>query len=486
MSESLGHKVSTGAIWASIDKFGSMGLQFTVNLILARILSPVDFGMIGMLAIFIAVSQTLIDSGFASALIQKKNPTQTDFSTIFYWNIAFSSLLYLVLYISSPLIARFYSMPMLAEVLRVIALNLIITGALAIQRTRLQKDLKFRTICLVNLSSYICGAITAIYLAYSSLGVWSLVWMQLVYGVISLLLLAIITRWRPSCVFSRASLNELFGFGGFIMAANILQTVCQNLQGLIIGKRFSAIQMGYFSQAYKLDQITSYSLPQVIVQVMYPIYSSMQDERERLNNIVLLSLRVISFIVFPILSTLIIIAEPLIMLLYGEKWLPCVSFFRILCIGGFFVCLQNINFYAVAAVGKSKPLFTWSFYKWGFSLLVLLVGMNFGMYGILWGMVVSSINVYIINALLVYKYTHLSIFNQIISIIPCLIVSIVTVFFVDIIKYLNITKSVMILCSLYIIMYITISYIFKLRGLSETVNIIKIVTRNVTKIDFKL
>lgn len=420
MAESLGHKTTSGAIWASIDKFGSMGLQFVVNLILARILSPADFGMLGMLAIFIAVSQTLIDSGFASALIQKKNPSQTDYSTIFYWNIAFSSFLYLILYVVAPLIGRFYSMPMLSDVLRVIALNLIITGALAVQKTRLQKDLAFKTISIVNISSYICGAITAICLAYSNWGVWSLVWMQLVYGVMCLLLLTVITRWKPSRVFSKASLNELFGFGGFIMAANILQTICQNLQGLIIGKRFSATQMGYFSQAYKLDQITSYSIPQVIVQVMYPVYSSIQDDSVRLNNMVLLSLRVISFIVFPILSTLIIVAEPLILLLYGEKWIPCVPYFRILCIGGFFVCLQNINFYAVAAVGKSKSLFTWSFYKWGFLLLALLIGMNFGMYGILWGMVVSSMNIFSVNAFLVSRHAGLSVLNQFKAILPTL------------------------------------------------------------------
>ncbi|MDE5758276.1 MAG: lipopolysaccharide biosynthesis protein [Allobaculum sp.] len=423
MSESLGHKASTGAIWASIDKFGSMGLQFSVNLILARILSPADFGIIGMLAIFIAVSQTLIDSGFASALIQKKNPTQTDFSTIFYWNITFSTLLYLILYAVAPFIAGFYSMPLLSEVLRIIALNLILTAALAIQRTRLQKDLAFKTICIVNLSSYICGALLAIFMAHHGWGVWSLVWMQLVYGILSIFLLAVITRWKPSLFFSMESLRELFGFGGFIMAANILQTICQNLQGLIIGKRFEATQMGYFSQAYKLDQISSHSIPQVIVQVMYPVYSSIQDDRERLNDMVLLSIRVVSFIIFPILSTLIIVSEPLIQFLYGDKWIPCVPYFRILCVGGFFVCLQNINFYAVAAVGKSKSLFKWSFYKWGFLLAALLIGMNFGMDGILWGMVLSSINIFSVNANLASKHTGLSVLRQFKSILPTLSIS---------------------------------------------------------------
>ena len=356
MSDGLSRKAANGAVWATIDRFGSMGIQFAVNLILARLLLPEDFGIIGMLAIFIAVSQTLIDGGFGSALIQKRFPTQTDYSTIFYWNLVFSLLLYFILFFLSPFIAKFFEMPLLSLVLRIIALSLIITGALSIQRTRLQKELAFKIIAIVNLSSYVIGAICAVLMARNGFGVWSLVAMQLIYGFCGIILFWSVTHWVPSAIFSKGSMTELFGFGGFIMAANILQTVCHNIQGIIIGKRFSAIQMGYFSQAYKLDQVTSYSIPQVIVQVMYPVYSSLQEDKVRLNEMVLMNMRVVTYLVFPILATLILVAEPLIELLYGAKWLPSVPYFRILCVGGFFVCLQNLNFYAVAAVGKSKSL----------------------------------------------------------------------------------------------------------------------------------
>lgn len=420
-SESLGQKATKGAIWASVDRFGSMGIQFIVNLILARILLPADFGIIGMLTIFIAVSQTLIDGGFGSALIQKKHPTQTDYSTIFFWNLILAVFLYIILYFLSPYIAIFYSMPQLTDVLRVMALTLIITGIYAIQKTRLQKMLAFRSITIVNLSAYTLGAGIAVIMAKNNFGVWSLVSMQLSYGIISIILIGLVTHWFPSICFSKKSIKELFGFGGFIMAANILQTVCQNLQGLIIGKRFSATQMGYFSQAYKLDQITSYSIPQVIVQVMYPVYASIQDDRERLNNMVLMNMRIISFIVYPILAVLILIADPLIEFLYGDKWIPSASYFKILCVGGFFVCLQNLNFYAVAAVGKSKSLFKWSFYKWGFLIVALLIGMEIGMNGILWGLVLSSANIYFTNLYLSYKHTGLSIKRQLSTIIPILI-----------------------------------------------------------------
>lgn len=418
MNGELGNSAAKGAVWATIDRFGTMAIQFTVNLILARLLVPEDFGIVGMLAIFIAVSQTLIDGGFGSALIQKKNPTQTDYSTIFYWNLGFSSFLYLILFISSPLIAKFFGMPLLSAIMKVIALNLIITGIFTIQRTRLQKELAFKTIAIVNLSSYIIGSISAIIFAKNGFGPWSLVWFQIISGSSSIVILWAITGWLPSRVFSFQAMKKLIGFGGFILAANILQAICQNIQGLIIGKCFSATQMGYYSQAYKLDQVSSYSIPQVIVQVMYPVYSSLQDDRMRLNAMVLMNMRVVSFIVYPILAVLILIAHPLIDLLYGDKWLPSVPYFRILCVGGFFVALQNLNFYAVAAVGKSRSLFNWSFYKWGFLLSALTIGMTIGMYGILWAMVLSSANIFITNAYLAQRHLGLRIWAQLRNILP--------------------------------------------------------------------
>lgn len=466
MIESLGHKAASGAIWASIDRFGFMALQFGVNLILARLLTPADFGIIGMLAIFIAVSQVLIDGGFGSALIQKKNPTQTDYSTIFYWNIGFSLFLYAILFLCSPLVAKYFSMPILSDVLRAIGLNLIISSIMAIQMTRLRKELAFKKIAITNISSYVIGAIVAIIMAYHGFGVWSLVTMQLLGTSISITILWIITHWHPSLCFSKTTMRELFSFGGYIMAAGLLQEFCKNLQGIIIGKKFSATQMGYYSQAYKLDQVSSYSIPQVIVQVMYPVYSSIQDDRQKLIDILSMNIRVISFLIFPLMGLLILIAEPLITWLYGDKWLPSVPYFQILCVGGFFVCLQNINFYAVAAIGKSKTLFYWSFYKWGFLLAALLIGMNFGMYGILWGMVLSSINIYIVNASLVSKHVGLSLLKEISFLLPIAIVTAASMAIVSFLQTYAATFYWQIL--LFISLYVGISYIVRLKAIGET------------------
>lgn len=426
MSESFGHKVVNGTIWALVDRVSTMALQFTVNLILARLLMPEDFGYIGILAIFISVSQTLVDGGFGSALIQKKEPTQTDYSTIFFWNLAFSVILYGVLYIVAPYIALFFKLPLLGNILRVLGLALIVNALIIVQNNRLRKQLAFRRIAIINISSYIIAALIAVWLAYKGFGVWSLVIMQLMYGILQNCLLWGIVRWFPDLTFSFESLKKLFGFGGYLLAANILQVICQNMQGIIIGRKFSATQMGFYAQAKKLDDVCSYALPNIIVQVIFPVYSQFQNDKQKLQELLGMSVRIISFFIFPLMLSLILIAEPLIVFLYGEKWLTCAPYFQVLCIGGIFVCLQNINYYAVAAVGKSGALFRWSFYKWGVLLILLLVGSHWGMYGILLGMVISSMNIYIVNAALAFKCVGYAIYRQVIDFMPAMMIGILS------------------------------------------------------------
>lgn len=229
--------------------------------------------------------------------------------------------------------------------------------------------------------------------------------------------------------------------------------------------------MGYFSQAYKLDQIACYSIPQVIVQVMYPVYSSIQDDKQRLIEILSMNIRVISFLIFPILSMLILIGEPLIQFLYGEKWLPSVPYFQVLCVGGFFICLQNVNFYAVAAVGKSKQLFFWSFYKWGFLILALLVGMVFGMYGILWGMVLSNFNIYAVNAYLAARNVGMKLRLQTKCLLPITIAT--TIAFAIGYACLFYVGSFIMGAIAFLAVYISICFLFHYKAMKESLLLIE-------------
>lgn len=468
----ISNKAVRGAVWATLDRFGTMGIQFIVNLILARLLVPEYFGIIGMIAIFIVVSQTLIDGGFTSALIQKKSPTQADYSTIFYWSTALSTFLYIILFISAPLIADFYRTPLLTPVIRVIGITLPLSAINAIFIARLRKSLSFGIIAATNVLSYTISGAVSITMAFYGCGIWCLIVMQIGSNACSILMLSIITRWHPTMCFSKESFKELFSFGGYILAANILQSICQNIQGLIIGRLFSATQMGYYSQAYKLDQVTSYSLPYIIVQVMYPVYSSIQDNLERLRKMLMMNIRVISFLIFPILGLLAITSYTLITTIYGMKWAPCAPYFSILCIGGFFACLQNINFYAVAAVGRSRQLFLWSFYKWGFLLSALFAGAYFGMYGILWAMVASNLNIYIVNASLAARYVGLNLFSQIFTLLPATVCISLAGLSAWVIKS-TVSDNPLIYVLIFILSYIVSSLLFNRISVTESLTIIK-------------
>lgn len=409
---SIGRKAVRGTIWAAADRFGTLAVQFGVNLILARLLTPADYGMIGMLAIFITVSQTLIDSGFGSALIQRREVNEADFSTIFWWNTGIAALLYAIIWLSAPFVDSFFKLPGLGEVLRVLGLVLFFYSINAVQIVRLRRRLAFGRIAAINLLSYILAACAAVTCAMYGAGVWSLVVLQVGQAVIYTTLLALVERWHPRLIFSVGSLRQLFGFGGYLLASTLLQNICQNMQGVIIGHRFSAADTGYYAQAQKLDQVSSYSLPQVLVQVLFPVLSSMQDDRQRLIATLSRSVALITWGVVPLMIILAITALPLITLMFGQEWAPSAPYFRILCAGGLFVSMQNVNFFAVAAVGRSRELFYWSFYKWSALLVLLFAGVQFGVEGLLWGMVISNFNIWLVNILLARRYVGMPLRSQ--------------------------------------------------------------------------
>lgn len=467
MSSSITGQAVKGTVWSAIDRFGTMGLQFVVNLVLARLLTPANFGAIGMLMIFITVSQVFADGGFGSALIQKKNPTQTDYSTIFFWNTGIGCVLYLILFLCAPAISAFYHMPVLESVLRVIGLTIITSCISSIQTNRLQKALQFKAIAITDTGAFVIGGVVGISMAFAGYGVWSLAAMMLVQGVAKILILYAVSRWVPALTFSVSSFRQLFTFGGYLFLSNLLESICRNLQGIVIGRKFSAAQMGYYSQASKLDNITSYSIPQVIAAVMYPIFSMVQDDRERLRNIVEMDIRIISLTIYPLLSLLIIVSEPLIELLYGAQWIPSAPYFSILCFGGFFMCLNNIPYYAVAACGRSRELLFASLYKWGMLAILMLIGMNFGMNGIMWSISVSFANVFMTNVFLARRYASISFRGIVRSLAPTIGMVLASAIVVGLISYFIhvnwLLKSV-----LFISVYIACTMIIRPRAYADS------------------
>lgn len=471
MEDTITRKVITGTIWSACDRFGVMTLQFIVNLILARLLTPSDFGIIGMLYIFIALSMTLIDGGFGSALIQKKEPSEIDYSTIFYWSLIIGSLIYTILYFTAPLIAYFYRTPILIPVLRAIGLTIIFSSISNIQDNRLRKQLNFKQLAISNIGTYVCASIIAIIMAYNGYGVWSLTVMMLAQGVGRIIWIYVISKWFPFPTFSLKAFKSLFSFGGYLFLSFVLESICKNIQGLVIGKQFSAAQMGYYSQASKLDNVTSYAIPQTVASVMFPIMSKYQNDNENLKILLETNLRIITSLIYPLLSILIITAYPLIILLYGHQWSESVQYYQILCTGGFFMCINNIPYYAIAASGKSKALLLLSFYKWGCLGIFIIIGMNFGMDGIVWSLSISIANIFFANSWLANKYIGFRIKDCIKSILPAFVTSSLSMGLIIILmNYLNIYWGLSIIA--YIILYICLSLIINKKGVDLSLKMI--------------
>jgi O-antigen/teichoic acid export membrane protein len=390
-------KVFTGVIWASVQRFGTMIISFVTNIVLARLLTPDDFGAIGMLMLFLAIANTFVDSGFGSALIQKKDANQKDFSTVFFINLGMSVVVYALLFFGAPWVSRFYDLDLLRPLLRAQGLVLILHAFSIIQTALLRKKMDFRKLSICNLIGNLVGSVVGIGAALMGYGVWSLVIRTLTVGLVTSILLWIIGKWKPLFIFSKQSFKELFGFGGFMLLSSIVTTLSNNVQTLIIGKLFSAKDLGNYNQAHNLRNLGTQSVSDVIAQVLYPDFSNNQTDSkqitDKLNNAVYL----ISYVVAAIMSLCVVIAKPLVLFLFGEKWLECVVPFQILCCGGVFLSVQDINYYVIAAKGKSKPLFFFNVAKLILSILMMLLGYKIGgLFGLLWSMVLISVIIYMI------------------------------------------------------------------------------------------
>ena len=282
--ENLKQKTVSGIMWSAIERFSLQGVQFIIQIILARLLLPSDYGMIGMLAIFLQVAQVFIDSGFTNALIQKKDRTEEDFATVFYFNILVAVLFYGILFFSASLIADFYNMPTLVLVIRFIALSLIINALSAIHRTKLIISVNFKTQSKISLGAAFISGVIGIWMAYVGCGVWALVWQTLLNSIILTILFYCLVHWKPLHTFSKSSFERLFNFGSKLLISSLINTVYRNLYTIVIGKKFSVVELGYYTRAEQFAIFPSNNLNALVSRVAYPILSSIQDDDKCLTN----------------------------------------------------------------------------------------------------------------------------------------------------------------------------------------------------------
>ena len=477
MSKSLKHKAAAGMIWTALQKYSTMFISFISGIILARLLTPHDYGCIGMLMIFMVLAEAFIDGGFGSALIQKKRPTQEDYSTIFWWNLGMAVLMYAILYVSAPAIARFYDIPLLCDVLRVQGLVLFIYAFNIIQRNQLRKKLNFRVLSIVTITTSITSLLITILMAYHGYGVWALVAQHLLTAFIPALVFWFYIRWRPIWTFSWQAFRELFSFGFYMFLTNLLNQFGQQLQGLLIGKMYNPATMGYYSKAHSTEKLASNSISSVMMQVTYPLYAEVQDDKKQLANIIKRITMTISYIIFPIIFILLLCAKPIFLLIYSDRWLPSVPYFQVLCIAGLAACLQSVNNNAIAAVGKSKAMFVWTVVKRSVGIGLLVGGLLlFGMKGLLAAVVISTWFSYFVNICQVSKFIGYKWSTQLFNLLPVTVASIlsaVVAYGVGALLHLSVYPDGIVKFAVYITVYLAWSFIFKPEAYTYFLTIIK-------------
>ena len=414
-------------VWTALQKYSTMFIHFISGIILARLLTPYDYGCIGMLSIFMVLAEAFIDGGFGSALIQKKQPTQDDYSTIFWWNLGMALLMYVILFVSAPAISRFYEIPLLCDVLRVQGLVLFIYAFNIVQRNQLRKKLNFKVLSIVTIITSVTSLVVTIFMAYKGFGVWALVVQNLVMAAIPAFVFWLFIKWRPIMSFSKQSFKELFSFGFYMFLTHLVNTFCSKLQGLLIGKLYSPATLGYFSKALSTERMASDSISSVMTQVTYPLYVKVQDDKTAMVNMIKRLTMTISYITFPLMMVLLLTAKPLFVLLYSDRWLQSVPYFQVLCIVGLSTCLQAVNTQPIAAIGKSKTMFLWTLGKRSIGIAFIVGGLFFyGMKGFLVGVIIYNWFCYFVNVGLVSKYIGYKWNRQLMDLMPVTIASLLS------------------------------------------------------------
>lgn len=411
MSE-LKNKITTGLKWSAIERVVTQLIQLVVMLILGRMLGPKAFGLIGMLAIFISIAQTFVDSGFSNALIRKMDRDEHDYTTVFYFNIVMSIVCYAVLFISAPYISRFYNQPDLVILTRVLGLIVLVNSFSIVQRVRLSAAMDFKVQAKASLYSVFGSTILTFFLAYYKYGVWVLVFQTLSFNIINVILLNMFSPWFPRYSFSKKSFKQLFGFGSNLLISSLLDTIYNNIYQLVIGRFFSVNQLGLFSQAKNLSCIPAMTLTSVLQKVMYPMMSHIQDKQDVLEHTYLLTLRLSAVIIFPLIIGVGVIANPLFTLILGNEWVSAAELVSILCLGYMLYPIHAINLNLLQVKGRSDLFLKLEIIKKIITTAMLFVTVPFGVKAICIGMVIQSYLALLINAYYTSDFLSLSIIKQ--------------------------------------------------------------------------
>lgn len=396
-------KVARGFVWSGIERFSIQGIGFLLSILIARIVSPSSYGLIVMIQVFLSFSQIFLDGGFANALIQKKDRSAIDYYTVFLFNLAVAVGLYALFFFAAPYIASFYNESQLTSLTRVISLSLILSSLSIVQRAKLTIELDFKTQTKAGILAVIISGICGVVCAYSGMEVWALVIQSLISQIVISFSLMYFSRWTPRLQFSTESFKKMFSYGSKLMASNLITGIYINLANLIIGKKYSAADLAYYNRGFTLTQFPSANIAEVMNRIIFPVLTSLQDDKKKLIEAYEKYLHLSNYIILPLMMLLIVLAHPLIEILLTEKWLPAVPYIQIYSLNFmlYAVMLQTGN--PVSAIGHSGILLKYQFVKRSVSFMLLIATVGISVKAVCWGVFVSSVFEVIINMYVLRK-----------------------------------------------------------------------------------
>ncbi|WP_269686364.1 lipopolysaccharide biosynthesis protein [Flavobacterium lacustre] len=470
---SLKQQIISGFFWTYLQQFSSQIINFSISLVLARLLLPEDFGTMGLIYIFITIGHVLIDGGLSLSLIRNLDTDDEDFSTVFYANIGVSVLVYSLVFIAAPFIADFYKLEILTNIIRVFAVTFIISAFSSVQSAFLSKNMQFKTQMMIAIPSIIASGIVGITLAFFNFGVWSLVWASITQNGIGTLQLWFYNNWRPKRVFNKIKFLKHLHFGYKLIITGIFDAVFVNIYPIFIGKTFSIKQVGFYTQAEGLKQLPVSNVGGALSKVTLPLFSKIQNDSQKLKEAYDRITQLVLFVITPILIFMSVLANPLLLFLYSAKWVAAAPYLKILCFAGILPTINGYNINILNAKGKSNYILKIEILNKIFLVLMILFFYRYGIYALVWTKLLSSIFSYLLNSYYCGKELNYSLFDQIMNITPVLLLSFLSGFVVQTI-YVTLNSSqiplllkLLIPCFIGIIFYCSLIFIFKRKLIEE-------------------
>lgn len=474
MPESLKKKTVKGVAWTSLERVTSIGLGFVMGIILARLLSPSDYGLLAMIAVFNAIAFAFLNSGFSNALIRKPDLIEDDNTTAFCFNLMAGVVLFSILWLIAPWVSKFYDKPILTPLLRAEGSLLIISAFKIVQNTQLTRALNFKAKTIIRVIASVLGGIIGIISAYRGLGVWALVAMHIADAVISLILLWVISPWRPRGRWSKASFGYLWGYGSKLLASSLIDTIYTNIYPIVIGKFYSAADLGQYTRAKQYAYMPAGTLTGVLQQVTFPVLSQIQDDIARLGGSYRRMLRFTVFIVFPIMMGMAALAHPLVITLVTDKWAQCVPYLQVICFASMWYPVHAINLNLLQVKGRSDLFLRLEIIKKVIVTVAIFISVPFGIMGICIGSVCTSIICLGINTYYTGKLIHVGFVRQMMDMTPTLLNALAMGAVVCLVSMLLPTEWLKLLVGIPvgIAFYLAVAKIFRLPELQEALNII--------------